>query len=277
MRHGGTSRAKSKVSERVVIVVVGKAQSRTVMLLGFLLAATVIFCSCSRFQQPVREQQEKIKVVVITAGHGFKKEPFFAIFDSLSDIEYINAHQKEHSEIFEDISKWDYDVIVLYNMTQDISPKRQKNFLKLLRQGVGVVALHHSIGAFQQWPEYRKIIGGRFYLKQMEEDGIVRPKSGYKHDLDLGVHLENKKHPITRGMSDFVIRDEAYSNQIFERDNHILLTTDHPASDKPLCWVRKYGKARVCYIQMGHGREAYASPDYRYLVARAIRWCAGRL
>ena len=258
----------------------GKITMRAVALVGVLLLLLGYVCSCSRFQkaqQPIQQQAGKIKAVVVTAGHGFQEEPFFAIFDSFSDIEYTSVHLQDHSEIFEDIGGWDYDVIVLYNMTQKISPKRRANFIKLLDRGIGVVALHHSIAAFQQWPEYRKIIGGKYYLEQMEEDGIIHRKSGYKHDLDLSVHLENKKHPITRGMRNFVIYDEAYRNQIFEQDNHILLTTDHPASDKPLCWVRKYGKARVCYIQLGHGREAYASPDYRCLVARAIRWCAGRL
>jgi len=216
-------------------------------------------------------------VAVITGGHGFKKEPFFAIFDSLPDIEYVNAHQQDHSEIFEDISHWDYDVIVLYNMTQDISPKRQKNFLKLLRQGVGVVALHHSIGAFQQWPEYRKIIGGRFYLKDMVEGDIEHKKSKYEHDINVDVHVKDKRHFVTRAMSDFTIIDETYGNQVFEKDNRILLTTDHPTSDEPLCWVRRYAKANVCYIQLGHDSKAYANKNYRYLVARAIRWSAGRL
>jgi hypothetical protein len=38
------------------------------------------------------------------------------------------------------------------SMTQQISEKRQKNFLKLLDQGVGIVALHHTMGSFQQLP-----------------------------------------------------------------------------------------------------------------------------
>ena len=257
-----------------------RIMSCTVTLVGVSLLLMTFLCSCDSFLKPqprAQEQAEKIKVVVITGGHGFEKEPFFAIFDSFGDIEYVNAHQQDHSEIFEDISNWDFDVIVLYNMTQEISPKRQDNFIKLLRQGVGLVALHHSIGAFQQWPEYRNIIGGKFYLNEMQEDGLVRHKSGYQHHAVLGVHVENSKHPIARGMCDFVIRDEVYSKQIFEQDNHILLTTDHHASDRPVCWVRKYDNARVCYIQLGHGRHAHASPDYRYLVARAIRWSAGRL
>ncbi|MHC4658349.1 MAG: ThuA domain-containing protein [Planctomycetota bacterium] len=251
----------------------GKITSGPLVLVYILLAVLVCCCSCERGQ----EHTEKIKVVVVTAGHGFKKEPFFAIFESCNDIEYVEAKQQDHSELFEDISGWDYDVIVLYNMTQEISPARQQNFSDLLNRGVGLVALHHSIGAFQKWPEYRKIIGGRYYLNEMEEEGVMRGKSDYKHDLDIAVHVKDERHPITRRMKDFVIHDEAYKKCVFEKDNRVLLTTNHPASDEPLCWVRRYGEAKVCYIQLGHDPAAYENENYRRLVSRAIRWCSGRL
>ncbi|MHC4501636.1 MAG: ThuA domain-containing protein [Planctomycetota bacterium] len=135
----------------------------------------------------------------------------------------------------------------------------------------------HSIGAYQKWPEYRKIIGGRYYLNQLTEDGVVHAKSTYKHDLDMSVRVESPNHPITRGMTDFVIHDEAYKGCVFEKDNRVLLSTNHPASDEPVGWVRKYGKAKVCYLQLGHGPKAYANENYRRLVSRAIGWCAGRL
>ena len=220
---------------------------------------------------------KKIKVVVLTGGHGFEREPFFSLFEGYDDIEYVEAQQKDHSEIFEDISGWDYDVMVLYNMTQNISPRRQENFIRLLKRGVGVVALHHTMGSFQQWPEYRKIIGGKYYLKPTGENGAERPGSTYKHDIDLRVYIKDTKHPITRGMSSFVIHDESYKGCGFEKNNRVLITTDHPTSDKSIGWVRRYGKAKICGIQLGHDHYAYADPNYRRLLARAIRWSAGRL
>jgi len=259
-----------KITNRIVIVMLG----------GILLLLISHICSCSEFLQPERgisKEGENIKVVVVTGGHGFKEEPFLALFQGCADIEYVEARQQDHSEIFEDISDWDYDVIVLYNMTQQISPKRRQNFVRLLQRGVGVVALHHSIAAYQQWSEYRKIIGGKYYLKTAEENGLVHEASTYKHDLDFMVHIEDASHPITRDMSDFTIHDETYRKCVFEKDNLVLASTDHPTSDGPLCWVRQYGKAKVCYIEMGHGPSAYANASYRRLVAQAIRWCAGRL
>jgi type 1 glutamine amidotransferase len=218
-----------------------------------------------------------IKAVVVTGGHGFEHGPFFALFQGHDDIRYVEAAQKDHSELFEDISDWDYDVIVLYNMTQNISPKRQANFKALLERGVGLVALHHAQGAFNAWDDYRRIIGARYPLKPQEIDGVKFETGTYKHDLDLTVRIADPEHPITRGLSDFEIRDETYKGAWFAGDNHVLLTVDHPTSDKTVGWTRRHGNARVAFIQLGHDAKAYANPNYRQLVTRAIRWSAGRL
>lgn len=253
--------------------------SRGILVVSAIMLMASSCTSTETRQGPAGPKQKRrtIKVVVVTGGHGFKGEPFFSLFDGYGDIAYVEAKQEDDSDIFDDVSKLDYDVIVLFNMTQEISVKRRENFMKLLEKGVGVVALHHSIGAFQGWPEYRRIIGGKYYLKATEEAGVMHEASKYKHDLDIRVHIEDPDHPITRGMSDFVVHDETYRNCVFEKDNQVLLSTDHPTSDKPLCWVRKWKNASVCYIQIGHGTSVYANENYRRLVARAIRWCGGKL
>lgn len=218
-----------------------------------------------------------LKVVVVTGGHDFEREPFFKMMDSIEGITYTEAIQKDHSELFEDISEWDYDVIAFYSMTQQISEKRRKNFLKLLDRGVGVVALHHTMGSFQEWPEFRKIIGTKYYLKDTLVDGVMCKAGSYKHDIDMAIRVTDKQHPITEGMSDFPIHDEGYKYCWFDQGNRVLLTTDHAASDKTVAWVKRYGKAKVCTIQLGHDSKAYENRNYRRLVKRAILWAANRL
>ena len=219
----------------------------------------------------------KLKVVVVTGGHDFERGPFFKMLDSIEGITYTEAIQKDHSELFEDISGWDYDVIVFYSMTQQISEKRRKNFLKLLDRGVGVVALHHTMGSFQEWPEFKKIIGTRYYLKDTMEDGVLCKGSSFKHDIDMAIRVADKQHPITEGLNDFPIHDEGYKYCRFDQGNRVLLTTDHAASDKTVGWVKRYGKAKVCTIQLGHDSKAYENRNYRLLVNRAILWTANRL
>ena len=89
------------------------------------------------------------------------------------------------------------------------------------------------------------------------------------------MRVRDGEHPVTRGVSDFQIHDEVYKGLWFAVDNHILLSTDHTDSDALIGWARRYGRARVCAIQLGHDAKAYASPEYRQLVVNAIRWAAG--
>ena len=248
----------------------GKIVGRRVMLVVVLLLVAGYVCSCGEFADLGRGPGEKIKVVVVTGGHAFERKPFFTLFEGYDDIGYVEAQLKDHSEIFEDISDWDYDVIVMYSMTQNISKKRKDNFKKLLNRGIGLVALHHNLGSFQSWPEFKKIIGAKYYLKPTEE----RRGSTFKHDIDMNVRIADTSHSITRGMSDFKIHDEGYKYCDFEMNNRVLLTTGHPDSDRTIGWVRRYGKAKVCTIQLGHDAAAYKNINYRQLVAQAIRWCA---
>jgi len=158
---------------------------------------------------------EPIKAVVLTGGHGYAKAPFEEMFKHLEGVQATQAPQKDHSELFEDIDGWDYDVIVFYNMSKNISEKRQANLLKLLDKGVGIVALHNSHANYPEWLEFGRIIGGKFYyFKAKEEYGAMQKKSGYKHGVDIPVQVVDTKHPVTAGLKDFTLHDETYSNYL---------------------------------------------------------------
>jgi type 1 glutamine amidotransferase len=221
--------------------------------------------------------EDTLRVVVVTGGHGYDKEKFGALFEGNEGVEFVFEDQKDHSEIFEDISGWDYDVIVFYSMTQNISEKRQQNFLTLLDKGVGVVSLHHNMAAFNKWPEFQKIIGARYLLAPVEQAGKTIPGSTYKHDMDIDVKVVDKKHPVSKGVTEFTVFDETYKGCVFEPDNHILLTTDNPTSDKTIGWVRTHKNARVCCIQLGHGPSIFSNPQYKKLVAQAVKWTAKKI
>jgi type 1 glutamine amidotransferase len=253
-----------------------KLSSGTFALQGHDPKSVVYYRSVKVKPLPPR-RTDTLKVAVLTGGHDFEQKPFTEMFNSFKGMECTEIKLEDHSEIFEDIGNWDYDVIVMYNMTQEISKKRRDNFKKLLDRGIGLVALHHNMGAFQAWPEFKKIAGGKYYVKPMKEGDKEIRGSTYKHDLDMEIKVADKSHPITRGLKDFTIHDEGYKYCGFEEDNHVLLTVDHPESDRSVCWVRKCGKSRVCGLQLGHDGKAYANPNYRKVLSQAILWTAGRL
>jgi len=217
---------------------------------------------------------EKTKVVVVSGGHDFDEKGFQRIFRDTSDLDVTFVTLKDDSEIFEHIDSWPYDVIVLYNMTQNISEHRRANFLKLLDQGVGLVVLHHAIAAYSQWPEFAKIIGVKYYLEDTDENGVKHPRSTYVHGVDYPLQIEDSNHPITRGMKDFTINDETYKGYTYAPDNHLIVSTNHETSQREIAWTRSYGKAKVCYIEPGHGPQVFADANYRRLVLQGTRWAA---
>jgi uncharacterized protein len=83
------------------------------------------------------------------------------------------------------------------------------------------------------------------------------------------------EHPVTAGLADFRILDETYGGMWISPKATVLLRTDEKTSDGPVAWVSPYPKARVVYVQLGHGREAHLHPSFRRLVRNAVRW-AGR-
>jgi type 1 glutamine amidotransferase len=170
----------------------------------------------------------------------------------------------------------EFDVIVMYDMVAAISPEQQKAFEDLLQTGIGVVSLHHNLGAHRNWDEFRKIIGGKFMFADCEIDGRKYSKSTFTHGQDVKVHVADKEHPITRDLQDFEIHDEVYGKCYVSPEVHVLLTTDHPKSTPEIAWTYQYGKSRVFYLMLGHDAKAWSHPSYPAIVLRGIQWAALR-
>jgi len=238
-----------------------------------LLAVGLGFCGVAGAEQPAAK---KIRVLLTYGGHGFEEKPFFAMFDALGDVQYTKAPLPESAGFRKPGLENDYDVIVRYDMVPGFKPEQEKAFVALLERGIGLVALHHNLGAHRQWPEYTKIIGGKYCFDVYQEGGKSFGPSAYEHDQDLSVTVPDHEHPITRGLADFAIHDEVYNHCYVAPDVRVLLTTNHPKNDPKIAWAHEYGKSRVFYFQLGHDSQAWKNPAYPEILARGIHWAAGK-
>jgi len=221
----------------------------------------------------------KIRAVVVVGGHGYDKKAFPGLFRGHDDITVEIRPQKEKGKpgLFEDISDWPYDTIVLYNFRNRLSAAERKSFLQLLDRGVGLFVLHHAIAAYPGWEQWDKMIGCKYYLQPTETDGVKHPRSTWKHGVDIPVHVADANHPITRGMKDFTIHDETYGKWTYYPGSRVLLTTTCPINVKQLAWVKTLRKSRLFFFQLGHDNHAWTNESFRRVVAQGIRWTAGRL
>lgn len=217
---------------------------------------------------PAMPRQPQISLLVVTGGHDYDSS-FYGLFQNQPDWRWEHRLQRASAEAFgRDLSK--YDALVLYDMAQNITEEQKRNFTAFVERGGGIVVLHHALASFQGWEDFSKIIGGKYFLKA-EGD---HPASGFQHDVWIDVKVADPQHPVTRGLGSFRIYDEVYSRFWVSPEAKILLTTDHPKSEKVIAWVSPHPKARIIYVQLGHGEQAHRHPSFRSLVEQAIRWAA---
>lgn len=244
---------------------------RTVLLFALAGAAWL-----SATQRGARAA-EKLRVLIVTGGHDFEREPFFAMFDSFQDVEWREVKHPEANKLYAPDQRRTYDAVVLYDMPQEITDEQKTWFVETIKEGKGLLVLHHALGSYQSWPDYAQIVGGKYLFAQQEIDGKVWPPSTFHEGVTFTVEIADKEHPITKGLQDFSIVDEVYGGFWVSPEAHALLKVHHPQSGEVVGWTKEYGKARVAYLAGGHGRSAYENANYRTLVQRALLWVGGMM
>ena len=134
--------------------------------------------------------------------------------------------------------------------------------------------MHHAIAGFPEWLEFENIIGATYVLEEETRGNKHYPRPKWKEGVDMKIKVEDLEHPITRGITDFTINDEAYKNWVYHDRNHLLLSTKNELSNRQIAWTLSSFGARIFYIQLGHGKDAYENENYRKLLQRGIAWTA---
>ncbi len=232
---------------------------KIVMSVVFLLASLAGF-------------SQKIDVLVVTGGHSFEREPFAELFNSMEKISWEELVQPKANQLMVDGGMEKYDVLVFYDMFQEISEEEKAAFLQLLQKGKPMLFLHHALVSYQGWKEFETILGGRYYdsgrYKETPENGF----STYLHDTDISVQLLAPGHPVTAGLADFSLFDEVYGNTWVSPDVKPLLGTDHPESTEIIGWENTYAASKIIYLQPGHGKTSYENPNYRKLLYHTLMY-----
>lgn len=257
------------------------------------------------------ESGSKHNVLVVTRGHAFQRDPFYAMFEDNPDIEWSGVEHPAAQLLFNTQAARHFDCYVLYDMP-GIEFKRhgdrkplfhsppafyRDGLMAMLEQGVPLVMLHHACAAWPDWSEWAEIVGGRFLYQPGPLRGVQRSDSGYRLQVRHRVSPVSD-HPITAGLQPFELEDELYLFEVFEEDVEPLLRSDfdfvagqfhsasralqgylndssgweHEPGSNLVGWVKHYRNSPIVYLQCGDGPATYSNPQYRALLANAIRW-----
>jgi len=164
------------------------------------------------------------------------------------------------------------DVLVVYKGDGGVlSPAERKSLDAFLKRGGGLVILHD--GMCSDDAEWFAGVAGA--AKQHGEPNWVRGL--------LKLHVTDGAHPITRGLSDFELEDEAFFMLRTRPAMHPLLEAPLPDSGKLQAQAWSYehtlpgGRPYRAFVWMqGHWTAELLKPGPRDLILRGIAWAGQR-
>lgn len=216
------------------------------------------------------DANQKVRVLIVTGvdwpGHYWKTNGP-ALRQVLEANPRVDARLVEDPGFLSSDLVFRYDVVVLQFKNYEPvfeQAQAQAHLLRFVEQGGGLVVVHYASGAFEDWPEYRHLIG-RTQLKKHDPRGPFR------------VEIVNHTHPITAGLEAFDTDDELFIE--LQGDDPIeVLATAHSkltGRDHPMAFVRTQGQGRVFHTTLGHDARALQMPGTAELIRRGVLWAAG--
>ncbi len=133
-------------------------------------------------------------------------------------------------------------------------------------RGGALLAVHTAAICFDDWPEWREIVGGAWNWQRSSH-----PPLG-----PMTVRVCGGDHPIVAGLADFEIVDECYGFLDHTPEIVPLVTSSHGGAHHPLLWARRFGHGRVVYDALGHDARSYTHPTHAEILRRAAMWLTGR-
>ncbi len=156
-----------------------------------------------------------------------------------------------------------YAVCMLYTDFEQPPLKAESAaaLLSFAAKGGGIFAIHGGIG-LQNRPEIAQLLGGTFTEHPPYEE---LPLVSYK--------VTDVSHPITKGVTDFVMPDELYRFDLPPlEDRHIFLSYEENGVLYPAGWTRQFGLGKVIYLCCGHNAGAFKNEMLARLICNGTEW-----
>lgn len=177
----------------------------------------------------------------------------------------------------------DYQAVINWSTFVQPTSGQVAALLAAVEGGMGFLGLHAASATFWNSADYLTMLGSRFLRH-----------GPYREFL---VEIDDRSHPITRGVDDFRVEDELYelggdtaefprfANAVasgnplegelaslgegpLDPGIHVLAS----AEGHPLLYTKSFGKGRVQYNALGHDIKALGHPSFRRLVVQGLQW-----
>ena len=234
----------------------------------------IILISFLGFQFPERHP-ESVRVLILSGSNNHEWKgttPFLEKIFENSGYFQTDVTNQPDTLSYEIFKKYDA-VVSNWNSwpENDLrwATEAENGLLKFVEEGGGLVFFHASTSALYNWADFKKISTGAWV------DSTWHGKI-----CSVKVEIENREHPITKGLSDFHIFDELWINAE-ENDNFKVLGSaiDDNALEKgykkqAAIFVSEYKEGRIFHTLLGHDVRAMRNIGFQTLILRGTEWAA---
>ena len=222
------------------------------------------------------------KVLLLTGGarehHGYRDQAFY-LASALEDTRRFQVTIAEDAAILETPAMKKYDLLIVNADRRDDEFKftlsQQEALLAYVRDGGGYVSIHGADNAAKDWVDgWRDMLGGVFSHVGLPDSKTKKGK--------FAITIQDKDHPVTKGIPDFEIQDELYYYLQMRPGVVALATTMYNNEVHPVAWVRTYGKGKVFHTPLGHRdfgpgkHDPIRDPNLLKLVIQGCDWVSGK-
>lgn len=167
----------------------------------------------------------------------------------------------------ESLAKYDALMINVCEQTP-LSADERTGLASAIQSGLPLVAMHCTFWSFQDWPEFKQILGAFV--------------PGHDRFATFCLRTVAADSPILKGVpSSFDLTDEPYIVNDRDPSMNVLVKTCANLKDRPdpepEVWTKTYGKGRIFAITFGHDTRAQSDPNYQTLLANGLLWSLDRL
>jgi hypothetical protein len=173
-----------------------------------------------------------------------------------------------------------YTAAVLYYHRSHLSQRRLTALSRFVERGGGVLAVHSATASFKEYPDYFRILGGRFAghgpveeIRVHRSESSDRETSGASAADGSEAAARSSDAPDCSDLpASFTLRDELYRHRFYGGVSVHFRAEDGEAWEEPVVWSRLYGDGKVFYTAFGHTAAALEHPAVQDIIRRGMEW-----
>ena len=222
--------------------------------------------------------------LILTGGlrHDFEGNTE-AVIELLSDIGITSEHTDDIDAGIERLATETFDLVTVmalrwrmegnqkYASLRDqygysMPPACRATLVDFIRRGGGLFGLHTACICFDDWAEWRDVLGGAWIWGQS-----FHPPLG-----PVSVSHTEQSHALTADLPAFDAVDEVYAGLDLASDTVPLLSAcADDGTEAPVLWARQLDQGRVVFDALGHDRNSLQHDTHGRLIRRCAAWACG--